>query len=401
LKNILYIDFGTTNSAILTSNNNSLLTKTILFYLQDEKNFYWGDEAWDFFISGEPGRLFRALKTFLAGGPVRTKIGPRMYTLSDLIAFFLKNIKETIEAQEKSTFNKVILGRPVVFRNQDSKKDEKNALRRLHKAAEIAGFNDISFVFEPVAAAFGLGESLKGKTLIGDFGGGTSDFTIIDFSKTDRPKTLSIGGLGIGGDVFDGDLLEVFLGDFFGIKSTIRYPLGNGGDIPFPRKFINLLKEWSLIPQLGTPNQIRELKQIYQISSERDLIDNLLEVAEYNLGFEVISTVEEMKKKFSRHKKVTLDLKSIGLSFKKEIEISEFEKALYPRIEQIDSEVKETIDRSGLKKEEIDHVFLTGGSSKINVIRRFFLDKFFNKVIISEKADDIVRGMEKAIKFFP
>ena len=238
MQTVFGLDFGTTNSALAVNSqgntevididphNPTEKTMRSVIFMDREKNVYLGQEAIVQYIEqGGQGRFMQSIKSFLPSALFDyTLINGQRYDLEDVIALILKKIKERGEEFIGHEVTDVVMGRPVVF-SEDRNKDIL-AEGRLKRAAEIAGFENAAFQMEPVAAALTFENSLeKGRekiVLIGDFGGGTSDFTVIRLTggksgQPDRIKdVLSLGGVSVAGDAFDSRLMWEKVAKYFG-----------------------------------------------------------------------------------------------------------------------------------------------------------------------------------------
>ncbi len=266
MKMTLGLDFGTTNSALAIArdgrvdvvaageNNSTGKTLRSVIFFEEEKNMYVGQEAIDRYIEkGGEGRFLQSIKSFLPSTLFEyTMINNRKYELEDLIAIILRRLKGKGEVYLGREVVDVVMGRPVVF--SEKKEIDLLAESRLRRAAEMAGFKNIVFQLEPIAAGLAFEKSMAQNeekiVLIGDFGGGTSDFTIIRLhggrsGKPDREKdVLSLGGVYIAGDAFDSELMWEKVAKFFGKEVKFRTMSGTWLDMS---TLITLkLKNWHL-----------------------------------------------------------------------------------------------------------------------------------------------------------
>ena len=98
------------------------------------------------------GRLLQAIKTVLPDRFFRETIINRLtYSIEDLIALIIRNLKRRADLVTGCDVRRAVVGRPAVF-DADPQRN-RLAVERLEKAARLAGFDEIRFVFEPVAAA--------------------------------------------------------------------------------------------------------------------------------------------------------------------------------------------------------------------------------------------------------
>lgn len=389
------LDFGTTNSALAVNINGKVevidideynptgKTMRSVLYFDEENSVYTGQEAINCYITeGASGRFMQSIKSFLPSNLFEhTIIQGRGYELEELIAIILRRIKKKGEEFVGQSVDNVVMGRPVIF----SEDNEKNKLaeERLRRAAQIAGFKNIKFQLEPVAAALAFEKTLtegeEKKVLIGDFGGGTSDFTVIKLSgnvkSPDRRKdVLSLGGVYIAGDAFDAELMWEKVAKYFGKDS--RYTGFDGQWLDFPTHIAFKLRQWHLIPQLRA-KKIREIiRQIKYSTDDKKAIQNLENLIEDNYGFMLFQSIEKTKIELSVLDDSHILFKEREFIIKEEINRREFEQIIADKVGKIEKCVDEVLIKAQLAEKDIDTVFITGGSSHIPCIRRIFSEKF-------------------------
>src|SRR4030095_703213 len=176
MNTVLGLDFGTTNSAIAVGNEDGAVTlarfqdgggwtttfKSLLYFPAKEPGSkpkltgVAGPDAIRSYLEAETkGRLIQSVKSHLASQLFTdTHINGRSYTLEDLIAIILRQLREAARSQFSDLGTGVVVGRPVNFAGAEKPEDESFALERLRAAIETAGFTNISFEFEPIAAAY-------------------------------------------------------------------------------------------------------------------------------------------------------------------------------------------------------------------------------------------------------
>ncbi len=396
MRTVFGLDFGTTNSALSVNSQgtteiididpHNLTEKTMraVIFVDEENGIYLGQEAiLQYIEQGGHGRFMQSIKTFLPSAAFEyTIINGKRYELEDVIALILKTIKKRGEEFVGHEVPDVVMGRPVLF-SEDRNKDIL-AEGRLQRAAEIAGFKHVAFQMEPVAAALTFENSLpKGAqkiVLIGDFGGGTSDFTVIKLTggksgQPDRLKdVLSLGGVYIAGDAFDSRLMWEKVAKYFGKDVQYKSMTGQTLDMPNPITF--KLINWHLIPQLRT-NSVREaLRGIKMTADDPAAITNLENLIEDNNGFLLFQALEKAKIELSSYEKSMIFFREQGLEIKEAVERKEFEAAIRGQIGKIAACIDETVQKAGLKPEEIDVVFTTGGTSHIPIVKDLFVQRF-------------------------
>ena len=197
-----------------------------IFYTLDQKKWVYGIDAIEQYTeNAAEGRLFRSIKKFLPEASFKgTSIGGSFYSIEKLISIFLTEMKKRADEKLGLDVKKILLGRPAVF--SLVKEEHELAIERLKKAAVMSGFTEVEFCPEPVAAANQFKTELDDRklVLVADFGGGTSDFTILYLDKDgfESKEVLSVGGINVAGDRYDGAIMREFIARILELKSPIN-----------------------------------------------------------------------------------------------------------------------------------------------------------------------------------
>ncbi|MEK7525174.1 MAG: Hsp70 family protein [Patescibacteria group bacterium] len=319
------------------------------------------------------GRLFHALKSALKSPLFKgNRVFGNYYELEQLIGLLLSQIKRRADEISGEKIDSVVCGRPRYF-STDPHKDQA-AEDRLRAALNQAGFKDIKFEFEPVAAAkyyLSRFPQRKQKVFVFDFGGGTLDTTIIE--QTDKGyHVIATDGVYIGGDLLNSDIFYHKLGPLFGTKLT-------WGDrqMPMPNHIIDDLRSWYGIPNLNNQRDIEFLTgDIRYQNSDLPAVDRLLHLIRKNLGFEVYEAIEKAKKDLTYQDRSKIEFKDGPIDIGLEISKTEFEELISPRIEEVKKTVLRTLEYANLEPEQIDIVVRTGGSSLIPVFEQMLVKIF-------------------------
>lgn len=310
----------------------------------------------------EPGRLMRSLKSALATPYVGTGIYGREYKLEDLIALYLRTVRERASALLGETITEVVLGRPVHFVAAESDADDQRAENRLRTAAQLAGFEHVDFEFEPIAAARHYAQSVTvpQNILVYDFGGGTLDLTVMRIIPGQSPTILAIGGVGIAGDRFDQRIVEQALLPHFGSDVT-------WGDksLPVPRALIEQITAWEGLAALAT---IENRSFLHRMQSDCSAPARLyaLEALIFNFyGFALFEMVEQTKRTLSSQPFDALRFVGEEIDLWQFITRGQFESYTRGEWRRIREAVEGVVTQSGLEPAQIDAVVRTGGSSSI------------------------------------
>jgi hypothetical chaperone protein len=338
-----------------------------------------------------PGRLLRSLKSALSSDHTGTDIFGRVYTLEDLIAIYLRALRERVEAETGRGVEGVVLGRPVIFVDSSTEADDRRAEERLRRAAEMAGFRQVAFELEPVAAAlhYELAVEEPQNVVVFDFGGGTLDITVMRVGGSAGRQIFSTGGVGIAGDAFDQCIIERLLLDHFGRGTT----WGEDG-APFPDQYTDPLVHWQTILLLNRPETFDFLRRARLTSSHPEQLQALESLLMNNYAMRMVDQVEQAKIALSSLRFATIQLTGEDIDIWQPLTRSQFETFIADALRRIEVCLVDTVERSGLGIDEIDAVVRTGGSAQIpcfvEMLARIFGRK---KVVLSSVFSGVTSGL--------
>lgn len=400
------IDFGTSNSGVAVSDGSKVqllpvdpknitpeVVKTILYVTRDQKAFI-GQEAVDLYYRqnigrrrrfvkkrvGEieyfggdmfyvtdvftlvdelmPGRLLQFLKTALrTSGYDGTIIFDHYYTVSDLVTLYLRDLKQRAETLLGETIHGVTLGRPVKF----AKTPEQDRLseERLRSAAYAAGFKEVDFELEPIAAALFYELTLQKpeNVLIFDFGGGTLDITIMRLGDPGSRKVYANDGVDIAGSDFDRAIIK---------KRMLRhFGKGQVDHLHEISLLVDAVSDWMTLPDLGTPKARWQLTQAIADGHAPARLKTLETLIFNDMAFSFYNAVEQAKIQLSSQGAAVIQLSENNMALWELYTRRQFEKDIREYREQIEEVLLNTIAASGLELEQIDAVVKTGGSSNV------------------------------------
>lgn len=380
------IDFGTSNSTvgvfsgalpelINLDQGNPEMPSAIFFNFEDEKIVY-GRQAKQEYTRGDEGRLMQALKSVLGTSLIHEKtavMGGRM-AFRDIIALYLRQLKHKLDAHMHEDVTKVVLGRPVHFIDGNETAD-KAAQDTLESIARQEGFKDIAFQYEPIAAALAYEQTVAQEELILvlDIGGGTADFSIIRVSPdrrnaSDRSKDiLANTGVHIGGTDFDRLLSMAQVMPQLGYKTLTKC-----GKRALPSKYYFDLATWQFINQLYAPNVLRELSEVRREAAQPHLVERLREVIRAKDGHALATRVEQAKIDLSSTKVATVKIELEEEDVLLEMSTTEFRAAIDASIGRIEQTINEALSNAGVAGDQINSMFLTGGTTRIPLLRQHF-----------------------------
>lgn len=412
------IDFGTSNSLLAASSLEEVIEPipldtnqkdpTILkslFYTRDLENWSFGSEAiTEYEEWGNEGRLFRSLKRFLPEpGFKGTTILDRFVKIEELISVFLRHMRQCANQYFDTDVTRVMLGRPALF-SLDLQKDQL-AESRLRRSAKLAGFKEVEFCKEPVAAGLDFREQLEGEkvVLIADFGGGTSDFTIIKMSKDEikNQDVLALNGLSLAGDAFDGLLMKEEIAPYFGTEIIYRLPMGNN-DLKLPRPVVDRLCSPAGIMFLNQQDILETLRHaqywsLTPVNQER--MNRLFVLIEEQLGYQLFRSVEATKIALSSQEMAPFIFNYPGIEIEETIKATQFILSSRVLVDQIVHVLDETLKQAGLSHHEIDLVCLTGGTAYLPAIQHALNERFTkDKLVGFHHFHSIILGLAQMSK---
>ncbi|GAB3774712.1 Hsp70 family protein [Spirosoma horti] len=392
------IDFGTSNSSIAIDKNGEvglvpveqthLTIPSALFFRGDDNKPFYGRAAINMFLDRQPGRFMRSLKRVLGTSLMKqgTVVNGAAMNFPTIIASFIKQLKDKADAAAGQEIEHVVMGRPVHFVDNDPAADSR-AQDELRAIAQRIGFKYIEFQFEPIAAAFAHEVKLIGEKLaiVVDLGGGTSDFTVIRLSKNSIHKTdrssdiLASTGVRIGGNDFDKELSLAAIMPELGYRSTY-----GAKNLEVPLKQYHDLAEWSKVNFLYTPKLITQTRQLLHESHDKKRYGRLLHVLEHETGHTLLAASEETKIALTGNKEHKASFDFIEEDFSILIRRDLFEKAIEEEVEKIADSARQCLQDAGVRREAIDLVILTGGSTEVHSIQVAFKELFPNAAIADE-----------------
>ncbi|TPW28575.1 Hsp70 family protein [Martelella alba] len=322
-------------------------------------------------------RFLQSIKTY-AASPIfkETAVHGRRHSFPDLMAVFLRKLMTYAGDDWPSEVNRVVAGRPVRFAGIGA--DEDLALERYNEALSRFGFPEIRFVLEPVAAAWYFAERLKSdaNVLVADFGGGTTDYSIIRFSKAAgklAAEPLSHSGVGVAGDMFDYRLIDNVVSPMIGKGSQYR---SFGKLLDVPSNYYASFGRWSQLSIFKTTRDFTDLKSLMRDAVEPEKLELFVDLIDNDEGYPLYEAVSATKRALSDAEEAEFFFAPLGRDSRTSVRRSDFEGWIAGELALMEAALDEGIAASGLQASDIDKVFLTGGSSFVPAVRRIFENRF-------------------------
>jgi hypothetical chaperone protein len=373
------IDFGTSNSAaaiadhgrshVLALQDGRQSIPTAVFFSFEDDSVAYGREAMRRHLAHDPGRLMRSLKSILGTTLFEEKTQVRMkrHLFADIVAGFLRFMRRACVPGMGGEPSRVVLGRPAFFVDDDPQADMR-AQRQLESAAASAGFADIAFQFEPIAAALHYEASVAREeiALVADIGGGTSDFSVVRVSPQRRlaadrkADILACSGVHIGGTDFDRLLSLARLMPLLGFRTRMKTK-----SMEVPSWYYHDLSTWHRVNALYDHKVLPDMRRVRRDAVEPGKLDHLIDVVKLRKGHELLGRVEDAKIALSAQDRTGIELADLSAGLALDIGVAQFENAIAAALAKVVGKAREAVELAGLKGGDIDTVFLTGGSSGI------------------------------------
>jgi len=378
------IDFGTSNSLLAAANEDQVfppvpidpratdpsILRSVL-YFPNANRCYYGEEALlRYTENGLEGRLLRSIKKHLPSRSFNgTCIDERPMLIEDLIAALLREMRVRADTYFCTEVNRVVLGRPARF--CDDLLDDKFAEHRLRSAAKKAGFAEVHFLPEPIAAAreFGAGVGDERLVLVGDFGGGTSDFTIMHVGKKrfERSDVLAIGGVAVAGDALDASIMRHHVARHFGAEVVYKVPFG-ANVLRMPKPIIEQLcspANLSILRRQDVAAFLRNIRSWSVGPDDREKLDQLRVLVDDAQGFSLFEVIERAKRALSTVTDADIVFTYPCIDVREHVTRAGFEAASRRETDTILRCLDETVGAAGVRAGDLDLVCCTGGTAKV------------------------------------
>ncbi|UFN47315.1 Hsp70 family protein [Roseomonas sp. OT10] len=400
---VIGIDFGTTNSVVaLLQPDGQVATARYAVGAAELEVFrsvlcFWAEEgvsgraalrhatgpaAIDAYLDDPLGsRLIMSLKSYLAQRSLgEVRILGRAYPLEDLAALLLRGLlgaaAGSLGGMGALAGAHVVAGRPVRFVGGTA--DDALGERRLRGAFAAAGWRDLTVALEPEAAGHRFAATLEGAAtvLVGDFGGGTSDFSILRFDPGARRRVEALGhaGVGLAGDALDYRIIDRVISPLLGKGS--HYTVMGGSPLPVPPAWYASFARWHRLSLMRAPKTLREIGEVMRTAEAPERLAHLVRLVEDEAGYALYQAVSSAKAELSRAASTVLRFAHGGFRVEAEVARADFEGWIAPELAQFGTAIDRALADAGLRAAEVDRVFLTGGTSLVPAVRRLFETRF-------------------------
>ena len=308
-------------------------------------------------------------KSFLGASGLKPQ---QVAVFEDLVCSMMLHIRQQAQSQLQETIEQAVIGRPINFQGLGGDEANTQAVGILQRAAQRAGFRDVVFQYEPVAAGLDFEASLseEKRVLVVDIGGGTTDCSVLLMgpqwrTRHDREQSL----LGHSGCRVGGNDLDIALA----FKSLMPL-LGMGGEtekgIALP-----ILPWWNAVAINDVPAQTdfyssangRLLRDLARDARDAEKVALLYKVWQQRLSYRLVRSAEESKIALSESAQIDTHLPFISDTLATAISQDGLEAALNQPLTRILEQVQLALENSS---EKPDVIYLTGGSARSPLIKK-------------------------------
>ncbi|MGY3531274.1 Hsp70 family protein [Bradyrhizobium embrapense] len=322
-------------------------------------------------------RFIQSFKTFAASSAFNTtQIFRQRYKFEDLLAAFLRTLTRHAGESFDLGAPTIMVGRPVKFAGGNP--NDELAMQRYRAAFERLGAGHARYVYEPVGAAFSFARSLDhdATVLVADFGGGTSDFSVMRFSRKGgvlRAEPLGHAGIGIAGDTFDYRIVDHIVSPRLGKGTNYR---SFDKVLPIPNHYYSSLARWHQLAMMRGNGDLRELQQLARTALDPAPLHDFITIVDHDLGFALYRAVSDTKVALSSRDRVEFRFAREGIDIGATVTRDDFESWIADDIERLGATVDEALAKSGITARDVEKVFLTGGTSFVPAVQRLFAERF-------------------------
>jgi hypothetical chaperone protein len=407
----LGLDFGTTNTVVSRRHDDEVSTllfntkrgsldtvRTVLALWQDPSKPHASiavgrDALAEFSDFPEDTRLIQSLKSYAANPAFRqAMILNQPYTFALLMRTFLEQLFRLSDVN-LADVGKIVVGRPVKFAGYNP--DENLALARYREVFTAIGIPNVEFIEEPVAAAFAFARRLtkSATVLIADFGGGTTDFSVLRLAapqSNSQHEVLGVGGVGIAGDQFDYRIVTNAILPHLGLGT--HYKSMGGKILDLPKHVFNSLARWNELSFLRTTKEYAELQDLAAHADAPEKLNRFFHIVDHSKGLDLYDAVSAVKRQLSMHDEAKLNFENLNITITRD----QFETWITTDLERIRDALSTTLQNIGIKDADIDEVFLTGGTSLVPAVRQVFADRFGEaKIHAGDELISVAKGLSE------
>lgn len=392
----LGLDFGTTNTVVALSDGRD---QSHLMSFEGEDSTteifrsalcFWEEDGGPNGIASEAGpwaiaeylqspldsRFVQSFKS-VAASPIfdRAQIFGRSFSFEDLGQLFLNKLRDHAGGQLANLPARIVVGRPVEYAGPRA--DPDLARQRYDLMFEQWG-SELHYVYEPLGAAFSFASRIDHPMtlLVADFGGGTTDFSIVRVAEpgsSRRCQPLASSGVGIAGDRFDKRVVDHLVLPLLGKNGIYR---SFDKILEIPGGYFSDFADWSRLALMRNRRTLEELRKLQRSAIDPDPIGRMIALIEHEQGFPLYEAVGRTKRALSTSEEAQFSFSGGGVEINAVVTRRDFEQWIAEDLKRIEAAMDAALLKAKVEPSAIDRVFLTGGSSLIPAIRALFERRF-------------------------
>ena len=392
------LDFGTTNSVAATAQGDvadlvlldapegtdAVFRSALCFWEDDGLSSEAGPWAIEEYLAFPQGsRFLQSFKSVAANASFEhASVFERRYRFEEIGRLFLSKLVARSRGVLGGKAARLVVGRPVEFAG--SRPDETLAKTR-YDAMFGALADEIHYVYEPIGAAFSYASRIEepATILVADFGGGTSDFSVVRVGAPGaarRCTPLGTAGVGIAGDQFDARIVDKLVMPMLGKGGTYR---SFDKVLDIPGGYFSDFADWSKLALMRNRKTLADLEKLRRAALEPDAIARMIAVIDQELGYQLYDAVGKLKRALSASEEAHFHFAGAGFAIEADVRRADFEDWIAPDVAQIEAAVDRALAAAETEAGAIDRVFLTGGTSLTPRLRRLFTERFGEERIAS------------------
>jgi hypothetical chaperone protein len=177
----------------------------------------------------------------------------------------------------------------------------------------------------------------------------------------------------VAGDAFDYRIIDQLVSPELGKGTSYR---AFDHVLPIPARYYAAFARWDQLALLRASRDMRDIRGLRRTALAPEKIARLVEILDHNHGYRLYQAVSRLKVSLSDQAEAVFGFEAGDVSISKPVRRAEFEAWIAPELAAIAAAADEAIAKAGVSREQIDKVFLTGGSSFVPAVRRLFADRF-------------------------
>jgi hypothetical chaperone protein len=389
------LDFGTTNSVVArvgadgqphlidfaAPGETSAVFRSALCFYEDDSGRGLACEAGPWAIAEylefpQGSRFLQSFKSVAASATFEhASIFDKRMRFEELGRLFLAKLASHTGGALAHPPQRVVVGRPVHYAG--GRPDE--ALARQRYDAMFTGFGaEIHYVYEPLGAAFSYAAQVEDAAtiLVADFGGGTSDFSVVRVAPPGAAKRctpLGHAGIGIAGDQFDSRIVDKLVLPILGFGGLYR---SFDKQLEIPRGYFADFNDWSRLALMRNRRTLEELRKLQKNALDPEAIGRMIAIIDQEQGYRLYDSVGQLKRALSQVDVAEFHFDGEGVKIDATVTRAQFEGWIADDLARMAATVDRALAESGVDEAGIDRVFLTGGTSLIPAVRALFTQRF-------------------------